>query len=143
MKRDLIYIRIATAFSVLLVILSMYRLWENSITLKESIRVTTDALHMELQQRLNDNVIYVGTTCVHVDGDDISLENTYLDMEVKAYDAQTKKEVSKDLTTQIYDTGMQLKGRHPIRIILQGDTNRLYEKEIIIQLTAQLEQADF
>ena len=41
MKRDLIYIRIATAFSVLLVMLSMYRLWENSITLKESIRAVS------------------------------------------------------------------------------------------------------
>lgn len=37
---------------------------------------------------------------------------------------RAKKEVNKDLTTQIYDTGMQLKGRHPIRIILQGDAEQ-------------------
>ncbi len=47
MKRDMVYIRIATVLSVLLITFSMFRLWENSITLKERIRITTDALHME------------------------------------------------------------------------------------------------
>ena len=44
---------------------------------------------------------------------------------------------------KIYDTGMQLKGAHPIVIIMQGDADRLNDREIMIQLTAQLEQANF
>lgn len=143
MKRDMVYIRIAMAASVLLITFSMFRLWENSITLKQGIRVTTDALHMEMKQKLNNSMTYTGTTCVHVEGDDASLENTYLDMKVKAFDTQTKQDVSKDLDTKIYDTGMKLKGKHPVVIIMQGDADRLSEREIMIQLTAQLEQADF
>lgn len=143
MKRDMVYIRIAMAASVLLITFSMFRLWENSITLKQGIRVTTDALHMEMKQKLNNSMTYTGTTCVHVEGDDASLENTYLDMKVKAFDTQTKQDISKDLDTKIYDTGMKLKGKHPVVIIMQGDADRLSEREIMIQLTAQLEQADF
>lgn len=143
MKRDMVYIRIAMAASVLLITFSMFRLWENSITLKQGIRVTTDALHMELKQKLNNSMTYTGTTCVRVEGDDASLENTYLDMKVKAFDTQTKQDVSKDLDTKIYDTGMKLKGKHPVVIIMQGDADRLSEREIMIQLTAQLEQANF
>lgn len=143
MKRDMVYIRIAMAASVLLITFSMFRLWENSITLKQGIRVTTDALHMEMKQKLNNSMTYTGTTCVHVEGDDASLENTYLDMKVKAFDTQTKQDVSKDLDTKIYDTGMKLKGKHPVVIIMQGDADRLSEREIMIQLTAQLEQANF
>lgn len=143
MKRDMVYIRIAMAASVLLITFSMFRLWENSITLKQGIRVTTDALHMEMKQKLNNSMTYTGTTCVHVEGDDASLENTYLDMIVKAFDTQTKQDVSKDLDTKIYDTGMKLKGKHPVVIIMQGDADRLSEREIMIQLTAQLEQANF
>lgn len=143
MKRDMVYIRIAMAASVLLITFSMFRLWENSITLKQGIRVTTDALHMEMKQKLNNSMTYTGTTCVHVEGDDASFENTYLDMKVKAFDTQTKQDVSKDLDTKIYDTGMKLKGKHPVVIIMQGDADRLSEREIMIQLTAQLEQANF
>lgn len=143
MKRDMVYIRIAMAASVLLITFSMFRLWENSITLKQGIRVTTDALHMEMKQKLNNSMTYTGTTCVRVEGDDASLENTYLDMKVKAFDTQTKQDVSKDLDTKIYDTGMKLKGKHPVVIIMQGDADRLSEREIMIQLTAQLEQANF
>lgn len=143
MKRDMVYIRIAMAASVLLITFSMFRLWENSITLKQGIRVTTDALHMEMKQKLNNSMTYTGTTYVHVEGDDASLENTYLDMKVKAFDTQTKQDVSKDLDTKIYDTGMKLKGKHPVVIIMQGDADRLSEREIMIQLTAQLEQANF
>lgn len=143
MKRDMVYIRIATALSVLLITFSMFRLWENSIALKEGIRVTTDALHMEMKQKLNSIMTYKGTTCVHVEGDTADLENTYLDMKVTAYDAQTKQDVSDTLDTKIYDTGMQLKGAHPIVIIMQGDADRLNDREIMIQLTAQLEQANF
>lgn len=143
MKRDMVYIRIAMTASVLLITFSMFRLWENSITLKQGIRVTTDALHMEMKQKLHNSMTYTGTTCVHVEGDDASLENTYLDMKVKAFDTQTKQDVSKDLDTKIYDTGMKLKGKHPVVIIMQGDADRLSEREIMIQLTAQLEQADF
>ena len=143
MKRDMVYIRIATALSVLLITFSMFRLWENSIALKEGIRVTTDALHMEMKQKLNSILTYKGTTCVHVEGDTANLENTYLDMKVTAYDTQTKQDVSDTLDTKIYDTGMQLKGAHPIVIIMQGDADRLNDREIMIQLTAQLEQANF
>ena len=75
MKRDMVYIRIAMAASVLLITFSMFRLWENSITLKQGIRVTTDALHMEMKQKLNNSMTYTGTTYVHVEGDDASLEN--------------------------------------------------------------------
>lgn len=143
MKRDMVYIRIATALSVLLITFSMFRLWENSIALKEGIRVTTDALHMEMKQKLNSILTYKGTTCVHVEGDTANLVNTYLDMKVTAYDTQTKQDVSDTLDTKIYDTGMQLKGAHPIVIIMQGDADRLNDREIMIQLTAQLEQANF
>ena len=143
MKRDMVYIRIATALSVLLITFSMFRLWENSIALKEGIRVTTDALHMEMKQKLNSILTYKGTTCGHVEGDTANLENTYLDMKVTAYDTQTKQDVSDTLDTKIYDTGMQLKGAHPIVIIMQGDADRLNDREIMIQLTAQLEQANF
>ena len=143
MKRDMVYIRIATALSVLLITFSMFRLWENSIALKEGIRVTTDALHMEMKQKLNSILTYKGTTCVNVEGDTANLENTYLDMKVTAYDTQTKQDVSDTLDTKIYDTGMQLKGAHPIVIIMQGDADRLNDREIMIQLTAQLEQANF
>lgn len=115
----------------------------NSIALKEGIRVTTDALHMEMKQKLNSILTYKGTTCVHVEGDTADLENTYLDMKVTAYDTQTKQDVSDTLDTKIYDTGMQLKGAHPIVIIMQGDADRLNDREIMIQLTAQLEQANF
>lgn len=132
MKRDMVYIRIATVLSVLLITFSMFRLWENSITLKERIRITTDALHMEMKQKLNSMMTYKGTTSVHVEGDAADLENTYLDMDV-----------SNALDTKIYDTGMQLKGTHPIVIIMQGDADRLNDREIMIQLTAQLEQANF
>lgn len=106
MKRDMVYIRIATALSVLLITFSMFRLWENSIALKEGIRVTTDALHMEMKQKLNSILTYKGTTCVHVEGDTADLENTFLDMKVTAYDTQTKQDVSDTLDTKIYDTGM-------------------------------------
>lgn len=143
MKRDMVYIRIATALSVLLITFSMFRLWENSITLKEGIRVTTDALHMEMEQKLNRILTYKGTTSVRVEGDTADLENTYLDMKVTAYDTQTKQDVSDTMDTKIYDTGMQLKGTHPIVIIMQGDADRLNNREIMIQLTAQLEQANF
>ena len=143
MKRDMVYIRIATALSVLLITFSMFRLWENSITLKEGIRVTTDALHMEMKQKLNRILTYKGTTSVRVEGDTADLENTYLDMKVTAYDTQTKQDVSDTMDTKIYDTGMQLKGTHPIVIIMQGDADRLNNREIMIQLTAQLEQANF
>ena len=54
-----------------------------------------------------------------------------------------KQDVSDTLDTKIYDTGMQLKGAHPIVIIMQGDADRLNDREIMIQLTAQLEQANF
>ena len=143
MKRDMVYIRIATVLFVLLITTSMFRLWENSITLKERIRITTDALHMEMKQKLNSMMTYKGTTSIHVEGDAADLENTYLDMKVTAYDTQTKQDVSNALDTKIYDTGMQLKGTHPIVIIMQGDADRLNDREIMIQLTAQLEQANF
>ena len=143
MKRDMVYIIIATVLSVLLITFAMFRLWENSITLKEGIRVTTDALHMEMKQKLDSIMTYKGTTSVHVEGDTADLDNTYLDMKVTAYDAQTKQDVSDTLDTKIYDTGMQVKGTHPVVIIMQGDADRLHNREIMIQLTAQLEQANF
>ena len=76
MKRDMVYIRIATVLSVLLITFAMFRLWENSITLKEGIRVTTDALHMEMKQKLDSIMTYKGTTSVHVEGDTVDLDNT-------------------------------------------------------------------
>ena len=67
MKRDMVYIRIATVLFVLLITFSMFRLWENSITLKERIRITTEALHMEMKQKLNSMMTYKAVSYTHLD----------------------------------------------------------------------------
>ena len=100
MKRDMVYIRIATALSVLLITFSMFRLWENSITLKEGIRVTTDALHMEMKQKANGILTYKAQPVFMWRGDTANLENTYLDMEGERHMMHKPNRMSVTLDTK-------------------------------------------